>query len=94
MNDDLDLTAELDEAEEIVMGRADPEPQSEHVAICRMPIGGRPYEVITVSRAFLVGALLDARSWCSEMETPGASMPTSGKVADYDAALAVLEAGP
>jgi hypothetical protein len=69
------------------------EARSDHVAICRMPIGGRSYEVITVSRAFLVGALLDARSWCSEMETPGASMPTSGKVADYDAALAVLEAG-
>ncbi len=76
-----------------VTSPAEPEPRSEHVAVSRMVLfGGHVREVIHVDRDFLVGALLDARSWCSEMETPGASMPTSGKAADYDAALAVLEA--
>jgi len=54
--------------------------------------GGAVHEMIHVDKAFLIAAILDARSWCSEMETPGASMPTSGNLADYDAALAVLEA--
>lgn len=72
----------------------DPEPRSDHVAVSRMTLfGGTSHEVIHVDRAFLVGAIRDALAWCHEMEGPGASGPTSGKLADYDAALAVLEAG-
>jgi hypothetical protein len=86
---DPDLTAELDAAEAIVMGSA---PYSEHVAVSRMTLyGGQSCEVITVSRTFLIAAIQDARSWCHEMEMPGTTGPTSGKLADYDAALAVLE---
>lgn len=93
----IDVTGWLERAKEVpavpTHPAPPPEPRSDHVAVSRMALyGGTSHEVITVSRAFLVGAILDARSWCSEMETPGASMPTSGKVADYDAALAVLGA--
>ena len=71
-------------------------PASDHVAVSRIPLfGGKPYEMITVSRPFITAAIQDARSWCHEMEGPGGtSGPTSGNLADYDAALAVLEAGP
>ena len=44
-------------------------------------------ELIYVDKAFLIAAMQDARSWCHEMEVPGATMPTSGRLADYDAAL-------
>lgn len=75
---------------------ADPEPRSEHVAVSRMTLfGGTSHEVIHVSRAFLVAAIRDALAWCHEVETPEGPGRTSGNVADYDAALAVLEAeGP
>jgi hypothetical protein len=66
-------------------------PHSDHVAVSRIVLfGGVPHEVITVSRAFLIAAIQDARSWCHEMEMPGTTGPTSGNLADYDAALAVL----
>ena len=68
-------------------------PQSEHVAVSRIALfGGHVRELIHVDKAFLMAAIKDARSWCHEMEGPaGTSGPTSGKLVDYDAALAVLE---
>ena len=71
-------------------------PQSEHVAVSRIVLfGGHTRELIHVDKAFLIAAIQDARSWCHEMEGPGGSSgPTAGQLADYDAALAVLEAGP
>ena len=68
-------------------------PRSEHVAVSRMTLlGGGTYEVITISRDFLKAALEDARSWCGEVETPWGLGRTAGNMADYDAALAVVNA--
>ena len=68
-------------------------PASKHVAVSRMVLfGGHVRELIYVDKAFLIAAIQDARSWCHEMEMPGPSGPTSGRLADYDAALAVLGA--
>ena len=69
-------------------------PQSDHVAVSRTILfGGAERELIHVDKAFLIAAIQDARSWCHEMEMPGGTGPTSGRLADYDAALAVLGAG-
>ncbi len=71
-------------------------PTSDHVAVSRIVLfGGHERELIHVDKTFLIAAIEDARSWCHEMEGPGGSSgPTSGKLADYDAALAVLEQPP
>lgn len=67
-------------------------PRSDHVAVSRMVLfGGEVREMIHVDKAFLIAAIQDASSWCHEMEGPGTTGPTSGRLADYDAALAVLE---
>jgi hypothetical protein len=66
-------------------------PQSKHVAVSRMVLfGGHERELIHVDKDFLIAAIKDARSWCHEMEGTSSSAP--GRLPDYDAALAVLEA--
>ena len=55
-------------------------------------LGGGTRELIHVDKTFLIAAIEDARSWCHEVETPWGPGRTSGSLADYDAALAVLEA--
>ena len=75
---DPDLTAELDAAEAIVMGGADPEPQSDHVAVSRIVLfGGHERELIHVDKAFLIAAIQDARS----------VVPRDGDAGDVDASL-------
>ena len=70
-------------------------PTSEHVAVSHMVLfGGHTRELIHVDKAFLIAAIQDALSWCHEVETPSGPGRTSGKLADYDAALAVLEEPP
>lgn len=67
------------------------EPRSDHVAVSRAVLfGGHVCERIWVDKAFLTSAIQDARSWCHEVETPSGPGRTSGSLADYDAALAVL----
>jgi hypothetical protein len=71
-----------------------PGPRSGRVGVSLMVLfGGHVRELIHVDKAFLITAIQDARSWCREMEPWGPGQ-TSGSLAGYDAALAVLEAEP